>query len=292
MDQKLITNELRDNLPGLRDQDVARIEAMWVRAAPFLDANFRSALPAQFHQRVWELYLASALVEQGAEITPRRELPEEGPDFRIQTKNGPLWIEAIAPTSGTGEDAVPENPVTSPPTAYSVPGEQVKLRYTAALREKLRKHQDYLAKGVVEADPFVIALSASNVRSGKSEALTPRILQTLFGIGNHSVVLDISGEEPRVIAEGPTEQRSIRKQSGASVTSRVFLGHEYTPVSGALFSYADPWNYPQRAGADFIFAHNPLASSPLPAGWLQVGREYRCEEHTDGWELRLIQHND
>jgi len=47
-----------------------------------------------------------------------------------------------------------------------------------------------------------------------------------------------------------------------------------------IYSNADACNYPRVLGDDLIVVHNPLAISPLPRGFLHVGRECWREDKT------------
>ncbi|MCB9868565.1 MAG: hypothetical protein H6837_01835 [Planctomycetes bacterium] len=280
----MITDDLRNKFEGLRPDAIERIERMWAEAEPFMDSDFRKQLPGQFEQRVWELYLAFVLLQQGARITPRAERVREGPDFRIETSSGLLWVEAVAPGNGTTEDAAPALfGEGSGQWCGFLPDGPIELRYASAIAAKVKRHREYVNEkdsnekdSIVSADDaFVVALSGSRIDLALVEdEEMPRVVKLLFGIGNDAVRFDLSSSEARAVAYGPTPRRVIAKRSGQEVSSRMFFEEKNESLSGVLFSLASANNFPNEPGRELLFAHNPLAVNPLPSGWLGIGREW------------------
>ena len=76
-------------------------EKLWADLEPLADAGFVDLIAANFRQRFWEMYLASALNSLGNEL----ESADEGPDLKITNLKKTTWVEAIAPTAGAGPEA-------------------------------------------------------------------------------------------------------------------------------------------------------------------------------------------
>ena len=79
------------------------IESLWKRFHPYADSEFVNLIASDFQARFWEMYLACTLLDAGFSLHSR----DAGPDIRVNTKGAPIWVEAIAPTAGSGPDAIP-----------------------------------------------------------------------------------------------------------------------------------------------------------------------------------------
>lgn len=78
---------------------------MWRRYEPYCpDAHFLSDARSHFVARTWEMYIACTLLDAGFKLD---RPPETGPDIATWVDGRRLWIEAVAPASGAGADAVP-----------------------------------------------------------------------------------------------------------------------------------------------------------------------------------------
>src|SRR5205085_8249356 len=79
-------------------QHKAFLEGLWQNFNPHLkpreEKEFRD-LEAQPHPRIWEMYLANALVEQRKIVA---EKLTEGPDIKLCDPT--VWIEAVVSTDG------------------------------------------------------------------------------------------------------------------------------------------------------------------------------------------------
>ena len=118
------------------------LERQWEIYEPFADKNFRIEIATNFHQRFWEMYLTCSLLEFQYEIKAQKT--EKGPDICIHQNGCRIWIEAIAPGSGNGDNAVPPIALNARTwTFYREPENQIILRYRSALQEKLCKYISY-----------------------------------------------------------------------------------------------------------------------------------------------------
>lgn len=114
-----------------------------------------------------------------------------------------------------------------------------------------------------------------------SEQPIPRIVKALLCVGNLVVHLDReTGNQVGLHADYPDRINNLK---GASIKTDVFLSPSYAHISAVVYSYADWINVPSEPGKEFMLVHNPMATNPLPRGWLSAGKEYWME----GSELRI-----
>jgi hypothetical protein len=247
------------------------IESLWRKTAPYLEPGIPNRLRFEFQACFWEMYLAAVLLDRKLPVVAmekRRHRAGKGPDIQVGSVDA--WFEATAATAGKGPDAVP---------GYSfedfapVPDEAFKLRLTAAIREKHRKHHDYLRKGWVQAsEPFLIAVNGGAVPHVYQETFPPRIVSVLFPFGPEAVRFD---RRTNTFGEDFfTYQGEVRKKSGPAVPTTFFEQEESRGISAVVYSTVDAFNCGAITGRGLTLIHNPLANSPLPRGFLGVGHEW------------------
>jgi hypothetical protein len=247
------------------------IESLWRKTAQYVEEGIPNRLRFEFHATFWEMYLTAVLLDQKLPVIAnkeRRHRGGKGPD--IQVGSVEAWFEATAATAGEGQDAVP---------GYSfedwapVPDEAFKLRLTAAIREKFLKHQNYLSKGFVDpSEPFVIAVNGGAVPHVHQEIFPPRIVGALFPFGPETIRVDLGTKT--VVDSRFSYQGAVTKKSGVPIPTTFFEQAESRGISAVVYSTADAVNCADVPGSELMLIHNPLATSPLPRGYLRVGREY------------------
>lgn len=252
-------------------QDKEFIEEMWSQYQPYADRHFLLESRKNFKQRIWEMYLACSLIAKGFSITS----DDKGPDIRISKEGVVIWIEAVAPKAGTGNDAVTE---LQPQTIRDVPDDQIKLRYRSAIEEKYnKKYKKYLLEKIVKPnDCYIIAINGSAIPSARREIEIPRIIRSVLPFGNETLRINV--EEYEVVDRYYQYQDQVRKVSGFSVSTDIFLNNQYDGISAVLYSCVDVLNRPQEFGDDFVLLHNPLAKNKLERGLIKLGREYWVEK--------------
>jgi hypothetical protein len=250
------------------------VEALWERAYKYLDSDILKELLIQFHQRFWEIYLAAALLEAGLNL--QQSSGRDGPDICIESDNGAkIWVEAVTATPGQGNDAVQEAVIG---TVRSVPDDQIKLRLLNAFAEKSRKYKRYREKNWISSEePYIIAINAAQVPSARRELEIPRIVRSLLPFGFQ--VLHLSRETLEVTGTSYDYQGEVIKASGTGIETTSFLNSEYAGISAVIYSCVDAFNYPTEISKALLLFHNPLATTPLPLGFLEKGLEYWVDEH-------------
>lgn len=267
-----------DAYRNLRDADWnaplrAFAEQLWERFRPNAEPAFRDELARAFHQRYWEMYLGCGLLNVGLVLAPK---PPAGPDFKIQTRDRLIWIEATVPKAGTGADAVPDY---ASGKAEQVPVEKILLRLRSAIEDKYRNLLRYQEKKIVSADDcVVVAVNGGLIPHSILETDPPRILSALFPLGDRFVTIDRSTLE--IVDTGFRYRGRLIKQSGSEVRTTLFASEDYAYLSAVLYSNSDAGNHPAEVaniGSDFTIIHNPFAKNPIPCGVLPSGRDYLVE---------------
>ena len=262
-------------------------EELWAEYRPYADRHFLSDATNHFHQRFWEMYLAVTLTRKGFELC---KVGDEGPEFYFISGDKKIWVEAVAPGPGQGPDAVTEPPVG---VGYLVPEEQMILRYTNGLSEKLKAYEAALRKGTIgAADCFIVAINGQDITNGiccDIEDGVPLWMQAFLPYGEYAVKFDIKKKE--IIGGFYKYRDSISKKSKSPVSTKPFLEEEYKGISGILHSAVGchPLNRPKEIGADFEFLHNPLASQPIERSVFSFCRQYLFSPQQG--ELQTIERN-
>lgn len=284
-DQKY--NILRDSPDSYPTRIRSFMEDLLRKYRPYADRHFRQQMQVDLDSRFWEMYLACTLLENSIPLSSA----DAGPDILIEHDNGRIWMEAIAPTSGadTNPDCVPDMKLG---VVTVVPGDEIVLRYRAAIREKYdNKYHNYVESGLImPTDAYVIAINSCKIDAAIMETDTPRILKAVFPIRNWQVTID---KKTGIVTDTGYQLRfKIRRVGGAEVRTDLFLNPEYANLSGVLYSHVSVRKVPEKMGEDFVFIHNPLAiNNRLPHGFLKVGREYIPTEDNEGYAINVTNWN-
>jgi hypothetical protein len=230
-----------------------------------------------FNSVFWEMYLAAALLEAGISLVDRseRRSTDGGPDIEARPTT---WIEAILATGGKTDQRVIEPEVadfTIGATAAWVPDDRMLVRIETAVRTKREKYVAYRNRGIVrDGEPYLIAVNGGSMPFGTIDTDIPRVVRTVFGIGELTVTFDIATST--IVKEEYPPLLSV-KSGQNEVLLGLFARPEYAFVSAIIWGSADVLNQPPVIGRDLIVVRNPNASAPLPSGWLRQGREYWSE---------------
>ena len=245
----------------------------------------------EFSSKFWEMYLVTSFLEDEFCLVEKKT--PEGPDIKIKLGDRIIWVEAVVPGPGveTSNDRVPDLEYG---VAREVPDEQMKLRLTNAFSEKFYKYKNYREKDLVKKeDDYVIAINGSLI--GRSERDVPRIVRTLFPVGNliyHVHVPNNFNQRSEIIGQSHEYQREVVKCEGSKVPTDPFLNDEYAGVSAVLYSdcsllnfdYTENLNY-RRLSRSFILVHNPirhLVHTWRASGLLRCGTGYYVTSDIEG----------
>jgi hypothetical protein len=250
-------------------------EQLWARYFPYADENFLIEIRRDFHARFWEMYLTCALLLSGPQRGYSVSCPKPGPDILLVHGGHRIWIEAVAATDGDPgkADSVIEPNKGHP---YRVPDEKIILRYTNAIAEKHRKYLEYRKKNIVaEDDSYVVAVNGYPLSYRWADGEMPRVLKSVFPIGALQFLID--KDTSKITGARHQFRPMIFKSTGSGVSTEFFVNEQYSGISAILHSYANACMTSPSLGIDFLVAHNPLASRPVPHGLIVAGRECRVE---------------
>jgi hypothetical protein len=248
------------DLPQAKDYKCF-VEELWREYEPYNnDPNFLSDARNHFHQRFWEMYLCVTMLKRGFDV---EKGGKKGPEFSITIGGKRIWFEAIAPQAGLGADQVPEIEIGE---CNDVPTEQVLLRYTSALSEKLRKYQVDCAKGIIsENDVYVVAINSNKIPNAQFGSALPYHVQAFLPFGYPTVVINPKTQEK--VDEYFQYRDEVKKINGESISTKAFLDPAYSGISAVIHATLNVAGYTDGTtgwGDSFDVLHNPMATNPLP----------------------------
>jgi hypothetical protein len=250
----------------------AFIENLWARYQPPGDGgeHFLKDATIHFRQRFWEMYLFCTLKDRGISVHKTNGI---GPDFSIEIGGNKYWVEAVAPTAGSGSDQVPYPLLRKADYAPEIP---IRLRYTNAFDTKFRCWQNWENRNVVNGqDGYIIAINGLAIPYADCDCGYPFIIQSLFPVGPFAVNVDresLAVSDPYLRYED-----TIHKQNAAPANTAPFMGQKYSAVSAIIHSFAGYSNGASLLGYDFLLLRNPCARRPLPIGSLSWCTQYSFE---------------
>jgi len=242
-------------------------DRLWAQFKPYAVSHFLSQIRTQFHQRSWEMYVGSVLLEKKLAIKAQ----STGPDFIV---NESIYVECVAPTKGnpSNPDSVPEEFIATKPEEVRsslIPDDQMILRITGAVKDKVAQYGKWKHKQRVDAKkPFVIAINTNDLGHGDNK-YNPMVLRALFGLRHPRINLE-TGEV------GFSQRAEITKSNKEAVPVNFFTRKDYSCVSGVIFSHTSVVNHPQDIGADCIFVNNPFADYPADESFVDLFKHWRA----------------
>lgn len=247
---------IRDKVDDPAPKARAFIEHLWSRYRGLEDPHFLQDAQTHFLERFWEMYLTVAFIDH--ELMPIRE-GGVGQEFYFLHKEQKVWVEAVAPGPGDGDDRVEEPGIGM---VTNVPTEKILLRFTNAVSTKRKQYLAALAKGLIrEEDCYVLAINSRGIPYAPYGNTLPFFLQALLPIGAPTLVIDRATH--KAIDSYYALRDTVTKAKGAPVDTAIFLDIEYSFISAILHSGVDCVNRPPQLGGDFSVLHNPLASRPI-----------------------------
>lgn len=247
------------------------IEQLWQKYAPYAEPGFLDKAKNDLHASTWEMYLGCILLDYDFNL--KKKTKEEGPDIQLLVKDRSIWIEAVAPTSGTGEDAVPDAKGNF--IVRDVPDEKIILRLTGAIKVKYEQYKNYKSNNLIGPnDYYVIAVNGGRIPLSLLERDIPFIVMSVLPFG------DLVIKKTKGIINSYHKYRNIiKKISGGEVQTNIFENREYSGISTVIYSNANVVNHPELIGVEIQCIHNPLAANKLPLGIFPFGTEWWVENN-------------
>ncbi len=248
-----------------------KLQCMWETYEQYGDKNFRKEFALHTHQRFWEMYLASNLIEQGKNLVPRKGRDPSRPDILIEEERR-IWIEAVSPTPGAVEHPDKVNPLLVDDESHSVPVERLLLRATSQLCGKNERFRQYRDDGIVaEGDICIIGINCGDMEG--FELLSANYIANAF----YPTRSKIWGEDSWTWY-APCQ---LPKGNGEIVQASLFTSSTFSFITGAIFS-SNSISSLLKAETDFRYFPNPRSSRSLPPNWMPWSEETVVKGcHTD-----------
>ncbi len=264
-------NRIRDNLESHYKDARNFVEEMWLKYAPYAEPNFLDDARKDFHAKTWEMYLGCLFLDSGFSLQEKTKM--EGPDLHLLWNGCSIWVEATAPESGTGDNAVPEykyNEVSAPPS------DQIILRFASAIKEKFEKYKSYRSKGIINtADFYIIAINGGRIRYSLYGQTLPYIVSSVLPFGD--LVFKLDKQSGKLVNSFHQYRDTVATAKGSPVATDIFMNKDYAGISAVLYSYMNVVNPPNRIGVEVHIVYNPLADNKLPQDIFTFGTEWRVE---------------
>jgi hypothetical protein len=254
----------------------AFVESIWSRYHDLnlADPHFRQDARNHFLERFWEMYLAVALCERGFQLKPAGG---KGPEFYFMHQGREVWVEAVAPGPGEGDDRVPGHSYGKFEDGLKVEStaeEKILLRFTNALDSKKRKYCIDLEKGIIAPDDlYIIAINSRGIPEGWDVDIMPYFVKAFLGLGTPACKVDLN--TGKIVETFYHRRENIGKASGEPMPTTAGLDPAFSFVSVVLHSGVDCVNRPAILGEDFSILHWPAAS---PSHRLDPSIFSRCEQ--------------
>jgi type I restriction enzyme S subunit len=265
-------NCIRDNTDRKDARDF--VQELWQKYKTYAEPDFLNDARKDFHAKTWEMYLGCLFLDFGLPL--QKKLKKEGPDLHLHWKNRSIWIEATAPESGTGDNAVPEyryNEVSDQPS------DQIILRFASAIQKKFKKYQSYrsIDKAIIQSDDFyIIAINGGRIRYSLFAPTFPYIVLSVLPVGD--LVFALDKNSGKLVNSFHQYRDAVTTAKGSSVPTNIFMNKDYAGISAVLYSWMNVVNRPNRIGVEIHCVHNPLADNKLLHGIFPFGTEWWVED--------------
>lgn len=268
----------------------AALEALWAKYEPYADKDFAAKFARQPDEHFWEMYLTVSLLDAGKKVRPRSELTkterDTGPDICILEEGRKVWIECVAPGTGTDghPDSVPE--LAGRRTVHAAPRRQVELRITSSLLQKRGKFRGYREMKIVSPDDVaIIAFSGANFWMQSSTIGLPPALSAVYPVGDEYFV--VAKDTFEIVKSGYHYTTKIPRKGGPDIARTAFLSDDYADISGLVWSRRTLGSFVGRKD-DFVYVHNVSAAKPLATKWTPWAEEYLVHKTEDEYQIEPI----
>lgn len=231
---------IRDSKSSLKNL----FDEFWQRYEPYSDNSFQIKLQNEFHQRWWEMYLGIGLLNLNLNLIPSRK--EEGPDYEVKLSDKTLWIEAVAPKRGNGDDFLPEMQFS----VQNPPEKEYLLRLTSGLNVKQKKINSYKEDFNLDNDDFIMAISSCELSRYGSLMDYPVSVMLKVLAGAKNLVLNENGN---FVSYRP----SVTKNSGEPIVTNWFNHEGFKEISAVLYSNCEIKKSQNKPEESFQLFLNP-----------------------------------
>ena len=261
------------------------------------DPKFAGELVSGSDTKFWSCVSEALLAERLREKAFPARKPGHGPDLLVLSGNRKVWVECICPEPAR----LPDEWINiHPNTVGNFPHLAILLRWTSAIKEKAEKllgsfdgqTPGYLAKGVVApSDAYVIAVNGCRLRNGPFSALLgisqfPFAAEAVLPIGPYQ--LQINRVTAKVVERGHQVCFQVEKPNRSLVPTSMFLNPDFAAVSAIWAVELDGASAVGNHEPSAVI-HNPLATNPVPVGFLNADDEYVAVKDWDEYIFSKVE---
>ena len=255
-----------------------KFDKLWRVFKPLADKHFLSDIKKHFHQRTWEMYFGTMLIQNDFDVSSF----DKGPDFILnEGKDEEIFIETVACEKGNSIDAVPEMFVAEnlkDIRVVDVPHDEMLIRLANSLDSKYKKYKDFIAK---ENKPYIIAVNRGGL--GHVDDI-PLILKCLFGIESQY----FKKVDGKLIYAGWTRRRFIEKKNKSKIPMTFFENKKHDIVSAVIYSDKTILSHMDEISSDCIIIHNPNAKLPVDLNIFSFLEQRTAEFNEDGIDIQKV----
>ena len=271
---------------------------------------FKQRIKQQFSAGFAELYTISTL---SSRLKLNLVFPDKKEDLDVWIPNDKIRIEITALTSGENgfDNSIPNFPISDYENGFQIANNNVidklkasghdvseyipdissklVLRINSSLTTKFehiqKKIDDPSLNSLSTSQSYIVVIYAGclNLYARDVTRAHP-LLEVLFAIGREKIKIDRQNLELSQLFRGsiPSNTKTT-KEGDIEIPNGLFLDNKHKHISGVIYCSRSPLsieeNHPldEELGKDFIFAHNPYASSPVRYGYIECGTEYICK---------------
>jgi len=246
----------------------------WEKFHPYADTKFLSQIQKHFGGGYWEMLLVNKMLEQSFLLSSE----DNGPDICTYIANNKVFIEAVCPNKGNGDNEV--TLVVANDTVQSLEEDPISLRLTAAFAQKNRAFKNYLSEGIVaDSDALIVAINGEDIPDIHiDDPYCPRIVKLAYAIGDAVITNNIETGSGSFSYQ---RRDNILNANLSPVGTNLFLDLENSHISAILYSHENVFNT-----GNYYLVHNPEAIIPLPSGSFKGVREFCLVSDNNGEYLK------
>mgnify|MGYP001614685585 FL=1 len=255
------------------------VEGLWQKYYSYAEPDFLKNAREDFHAKAWEMYLGCLFLAFNFNL--QKKTKKEGPDLHLLWNNRSIWVEATAPESGAGDNAVPEYKYNE---VSGQPSDQIILRFASAIQKKFKQYKSYRSKGLINADDsYIIAINGGRIRYSLGAPTLPYIVLSVLPFGGLAFAFD--NKSGKLVNSFHQYRDAVTTAKGGPVPTDIFMNKDYVGISAVLSSSMDVVNRPNKIGAEVQLVHNRLlADNKLPLGIFPFGTEWWVENNKLEWK--------
>lgn len=243
-------------------------DKLWGNFRELADKHFLSDIKRNFHDRSWEMYIGDFFKQNEKKVYSGNS----GPDFIL---NSSIYVECVVSTLGQN---------LKPPQlneGHTIPNKELQLRIRSSIENKKEQYEKWWKDKAIESNrPYILAINT--FLHYPEHPIIPRIIQSLFGVGDFKLLIDRRTEETESIIE---YEDNLIKSNGSKVEKSIFNTDSYSFISAIIFSSNDVLNsilsVKDNNWDDLQIVKNPNATNPIGRNQLNYIKDY---PHTFNYE--------